>query len=187
VRLILLAALLLSGCGQAASQANPGEAAHFAAQARAIDGDTVAVSFRLLGVDAFEKRQMCMRADTCWPCGKAAQDYAAKALDDETAEIHLTSGHTYGRPVATVTVSGGDLGEKMIRAGLAIPADRYLADDPSRAARYQRAFAEAGQQHVGAHAGTWLDPAKWRHGARLACETGASRRWSDRDTRTDPA
>lgn len=38
----------------------------FEAKARALDGDTVVVDFRLLGVDVFERRHYCVRRDGCW-------------------------------------------------------------------------------------------------------------------------
>jgi len=142
----------------------------FDARARALDGDTVAVDFRLLGVDAFERGQLCERADGCWPCGKAAQDLAAKALRSRTATIRLTPSTTYGRPVATVSVDGEDLGERMIRAGLAIPEPQYLRDDPARASRYAAASRRAITERAGALAGHWIAPTRWRHGDRLRCE-----------------
>src|SRR3546814_8954420 len=54
--------LLVSTCDvQGASFSEPG----FTASARALDGDTIAADFRLLGVDAFERRQLCERAQSC--------------------------------------------------------------------------------------------------------------------------
>lgn len=123
--------------------AAPSGAQTFEAQARALDGDTVAVDFRLLGVDSFERRQLCQRASGCWPCGKAAQDLAANALRSRTAVIRLTAANSYGRRIATVTMAGKDLGERLIRAGLAVPEIQYLKNDPGRATRYRAAFAQA--------------------------------------------
>jgi micrococcal nuclease len=142
----------------------------FDATARALDGDTVAVDFRLLGVDAFERRQLCQRTSGCWECGKAAQDFAANALRSKAATIRLTRSSSYGRPVATVTVDGRDLGERMIRAGLAVPEARYLRDDPARARQYGAAYANARAAKAGAFAGTWIEPSRWRKGERLRCE-----------------
>ncbi len=166
-RNILLLGLAMASCGAAPQ---PPERATFEAEARALDGDTVAVDFRLLGVDAFERRQLCERANACWQCGKTAQDFAARALRDKTAIIQLTPSTSYGRPVAVVTVDGEDLGEMMIRAGLAVPEGKYLRGDPERASRYEAAFTQAEVKRAGALAGRWIAPSKWRHGERLACE-----------------
>lgn len=159
--------LLLSACDvQGAAISEPG----FTASARALDGDTIAADFRLLGVDAFERRQLCERAGSCWECGKAAQDLAARTLRDANAQIRLSPGSSYGRPVATVVVNGRDLGEVMIQAGLAIPQPQFLKSDPARAARYASAFTAAQQTKTGALAGRWIAPTLWRRGDRLACE-----------------
>lgn len=164
---ILLLALVASSCGSpgASKTTQP-----FDARARALDGDTVAADFRLLGVDAFERRQLCQAPSGCWKCGKAAQDFAARALRGKTATITLTPTSSYGRPVATVMVDGKDLGEQVIRAGLAVPGLQYLRNDPGRAARYRAAFAQAQARRAGGFAGRWLVPSAWRHGERLACE-----------------
>lgn len=140
------------------------------ARGRAIDGDTVSVDFRLFGADAYEKRQLCERQSSCWPCGKAAQDYAARFLKRGNATIQMTGSQSYGRPVAVITVNGQDMGEAMIEAGLAVPALRYLKADPARAARYTAAFNRAAAAHAGAQAGDAIAPDKWRRGKRLSCE-----------------
>ena len=167
MRTVMLLAVAVASFAVPTAPARPQA---FGAQARALDGDTVAVDFRLLGVDAFERRQLCQRVSGCWQCGKAAQDFAANALRSRTAMIRLTPSSSYGRPVATVTVDGRDLGERMIRAGLAVPQPQFLRSDPSRAQRYQSAFAQARATRAGAFAGRWVDPARWRHGERLRCE-----------------
>lgn len=140
------------------------------ARGRALDGDTVSIDLRLLGVDAFERRQLCGRGNGCWPCGRAAQDFAARLLRRTDAMITLTPSRTYGRPVARVDVDGVDLGEALVAAGLAIPEPRYLGAMPSLARRYAIAYDTARRARRGAHAGRWIEPARWRHGARLACE-----------------
>lgn len=145
----------------------------FDAKARALDGDTVAVDFRLLGVDAFERGQLCQRVSGCWQCGKVAQEFAANALRSKTATIRLvpsSSSSSYGRPVAVVTVDGADLGERLIRAGLATPQANYLRGDPVRLRTYNAAFIAARQRRAGAFAGDWIEPSRWRRGERLSCE-----------------
>lgn len=167
MRAILLAAFAFASCSVSAQvPADRG----FEARARALDGDTVAVDFRLLGVDAFERRQMCERRDGCWQCGKAAQDLAANMLRAKTSNIKLTPSSTYGRPVAIVTVDREDLGETLIRAGLAIPEAQYLRGDPQRAKRYAAAFLQAKASRAGALAGRWIEPSNWRRGECLQCE-----------------
>ncbi len=113
---------------------------------------------------------MCRNTDGCWPCGKAAQDYASKLLKSGSSTIRLTGKQSYGRPIGTVEIGGQDLGESMIAAGLAVPATSYLKSDPERAQRYLAAYENAEARHAGVHAGYFIDPAKWRRGERLSCE-----------------
>lgn len=169
MRMIVALALAVAACGGAASQAE--DPSVIRADGRAIDGDTVSFDVRLYGADAFEKRQLCRNTAGCWPCGKAAQDYAAKLLKAGTSTIRLTGKQSYGRPVGTVEINGQDLGESMIAAGLAVPATSYLKGDPARAASYVAAYERAAAKHAGVHAGYFIDPAKWRRGERLTCES----------------
>lgn len=162
-------ALALAACGRAASQAE--DPTLLRADGRAIDGDTVSFDVRIFGADAFEKRQLCRNTDGCWPCGKAAQDYASKLLKSGSSTIRLTGKQSYGRPIGTVEIGGQDLGESMIAAGLAVPATSYLKSDPERAQRYLAAYENAEARHAGVHAGYFIDPAKWRRGERLSCES----------------
>ena len=133
MRLTALAALVLAGACSAAAPTDPatsdmaaGEARAITARGRAIDGDTVSIDIRLSGADAFESRQLCRGNAGCWQCGKAAQDFAARALKSGDATIRLSGAASYGRPVGIVTIEGRDLGETMIAAGLAVPVTGYL-------------------------------------------------------------
>ncbi len=169
MRMILVLAFALAACGGAASQAE--DPAMIRADGRAIDGDTVSFDVRLFGADAFEKRQLCRNTDGCWPCGKAAQDYASKLLKSGSSTIRLTGKQSYGRPIGTVEIGGQDLDESMIAAVLAVPATSYLKSEPERAQRYLAAYENAEARHAGVHAGYFIDPAKWRRGERLSCES----------------
>lgn len=176
MRLIWIA-LLLSSCHGAITE--PADGDPVTAKAHAIDGDTVAIDYRLLGADAFEKRQLCRRDDGCWPCGKAAQDFASRLLKRSEVTLRTVGTASYGRPVATVEVDGKDLGEALIENGLALPRPGFLKTDAARASRYQAAYDRAVAAHAGAHAGYFLDPADWRHGKRLSCEAHTRERYED--------
>lgn len=106
------------------------------------DGDTLTVGttkIRLHAVDAPELAQTCTRHDgTTWPCGQAAAD-RLKALAT-TPSCTPKDTDPYGRTVAVCTVGGMDLGETLIREGLALAYRRFgtayvPAEDEARAAR----------------------------------------------------
>ena len=178
MRLSSLAMLVLASACSAATPAgtDPRDTRAITARGRALDGDTVSIDIRLSGADAFENRQLCRGNAGCWQCGKAAQDFAARSLKSGDAVIRLTGTASYGRPVGTVTIDGRDLGETMIAAGLAVPVTGYLKSDPARAARYVAAYDRAVAARAGAHAGYFIDPARWRRGERLSCEARVSPR-----------
>ncbi|MBB4859161.1 endonuclease YncB(thermonuclease family) [Novosphingobium chloroacetimidivorans] len=164
---LLLSCALLAGCNQASGGAAPDT---LQASADAVDGDTVSVHFRLLGVDAVERRQQCERKDRCWKCGKAASSLVSDVLDRAPATIAMTGEETYGRPVAIVSAGGKDLGLTLIRTGFAVPMAQYLRDDPERLRAYEEAYAAAKADRIGMHAGEWIEPGEWRKGRRLSCE-----------------
>lgn len=170
---IILALVALAACG-ASPQRDDAQPA-LQGKARALDGDTVSLDFRFSGADAVESKQLCERQRACYPCGKLAQNATARMLRSGEATIRLV-GSSYGRPVAIVTVDSSDLGEQLIAQGFAVPAVEYLKRDPKRATRYVSAFEDARAHRRGIHSGEWIEPARWRRGARLACERRGHRR-----------
>jgi endonuclease YncB( thermonuclease family) len=170
---LLLSCLLLGACNQAAGSAAPASDT-LTASADAVDGDTVAVHFRLLGVDAVERRQQCERDGQCWKCGKVATSLVSRTLDDVQTTITMTGEQTYGRPVASVVANGEDLGLSLIHAGFAAPLVQYLTKDPERLQAYELAYAQAKAAKRGIHSGRWIMPSEWRKGRRLSCERRTS-------------
>ena len=138
----------------------------------AIDADTISIPVRLLGVDAFEYRQLCQKPDgSCWSCGRDAQNYTARFLDNRSISVTLEPGKTFDRSVGTVSANDEDLGLALILAGYAVPIPKFLHADPARLDVYNRAFERARAERIGGFSGNWTRPDEWRRGARLSCET----------------
>lgn len=101
----------------------------FAGQASIIDGDTLEIHgnrIRLWGIDAPESDQLCRGEDSLqYRCGARA----ANDLDAFVARRPVTcvpiSLDRYGRTVATCSVAGADLGEWLVRRGLALDWPQY--------------------------------------------------------------
>src|SRR3546814_684396 len=104
-------------------------------------------------------------------------------LGEADGQIRLTNRSGYGRPVATVTVKGRDLGETLIRARLAIPQPEFLKTDPARAKQYNEDFHAPQKSKAAAFAGKRIAPVTWRRGHRLACARCASSLAACRDAR----
>jgi len=142
------------------------------------DGDTFAVDIRLQGTDAFEVKQQCQKPNgTCAPCGEGARTRMVQIFEGveqgrgkRGLRVSFTGEETYGRPVATATINGDDVGEKLISEGWAVAVPKYLKDDPARLARYRAAEGAARQGRRGAHAFQFNTPEEYRRGRRLQCE-----------------
>jgi endonuclease YncB( thermonuclease family) len=104
--------------------ASAGAADNLAGQASVIDGDTLEVygtRIRLWGIDAPESTQLCRGEDSLqYRCGaKAANDRDAFIARRPVSCIPISLDQ-YRRTVATCSVSDVDLGEWLVRNGLAI-------------------------------------------------------------------
>jgi endonuclease YncB( thermonuclease family) len=106
----------------------------FVGQASVIDGDTLEIHgtrIRLWGVDAPESSQLCRGADSnLYRCGASA----AHDLDIARRPVNCTpiSEDQYGRSVATCSVGGTDLGEWLVRHGLALDWPQYFEREVCR-------------------------------------------------------
>jgi endonuclease YncB( thermonuclease family) len=107
----------------------PVSADDLAGQASVIDGDTLEIHgtrLRLWGMDAPESSQLCRGEDSLqYRCGaKAANDLDAFIAGRPVSCIPISLDQ-YGRTVATCSVGGVDLGEWLVRNGLALDWPQY--------------------------------------------------------------
>ena len=104
-----------------------------------LDGDTLRVgseSIRLQGIDAPELRQTCSDG---WAAGEAARRALVALVDRGPPScMRVTTDH-YGRTVAFCQVNGEDIGEAMVRQGMAWAytnySMRYVARTSGRGSR----------------------------------------------------
>ncbi|GAB3443287.1 thermonuclease family protein [Insolitispirillum peregrinum] len=102
----------------------PAMAATVSGTARVIDGDTVVIRkkhIRLIGIDAPEKRQTCMR----WliipsSCGKQATLILTEMVKRKTVTCDIVDTDRYGRLVGRCFVGDTDLNREMVRRGWAL-------------------------------------------------------------------
>lgn len=128
------------------------------------DGDTVTVirtatgekfRVRMAGYDAPEVSHG--RGQPSQAFGQASKKYFAGLLGRGRVGVHPNGTRSYDRIVATITVDGLDVGQRMVKAGMAWNYARYAPD-------YAQAQAQAKRQHKG----LWRDanptpPWQWRH------------------------
>jgi endonuclease YncB( thermonuclease family) len=146
-------------------------------QASVIDGDTLEIHgmrIRLWGVDAPESSQLCRGGDSLqYQCGaKAANDLDA-FIARRSVNCLPASLDQYGRTVATCSVGGTDLGDWLVRNGLALDWPQYSKR------KYLDAQREAEHAGRGMWAGSYVEPWLYRvciraSGSRSNCSDDAN-------------
>lgn len=128
-----------------------------------IDGDTLDFGnarVRLYGIDAFEREQLCKRADgTHFPCGQFAREMLANLVGQGMTECRKRDVDVYHRVVAVCRVADFDLAGELVKAGVALAYRRYSDD-------YVDEEAEARAARRGAWDGEFTAPWDWRHDKR---------------------
>lgn len=130
------------------------------AEVRVGDGDTFRMggrTIRLAGIDAPELRQTCTDAQGGeWPCGREAKDALARLVAANGLQCEELATDRYRRVLAVCRTEAGDVGEAMVRAGLALGARDPRFDE------YPAAMAEARNARRGLWQGEHQHPADWR-------------------------
>lgn len=120
-----------------------------------VDGDTIKLggtTYRLWGVDAPESRQVCTDG---WAAGVEATRKLEELVKGQTVECEYRDRDRHGRTVALCRANGADVGEAMIRAGLAWAFTRYSRD-------YVEQEKAAIANHAGVHAHDCEKAWDWR-------------------------
>jgi endonuclease YncB( thermonuclease family) len=124
------------------------------------DGDTFRMggrTIRLAGIDAPELAQTCSNAQGGeWPCGREAKGALARLLAASGLQCEERAADRYRRALSVCRTQAGDVGEAMVRAGLALGARDPRFDE------YPAAMAEARQARRGLWQGAHQHPADWR-------------------------
>lgn len=134
-----------------------------AGDAIVIDGDTLEIRgqrVRLLGIDAPESKQTCVRPDgESWLCGKDAASALSNKINKETVSCATDNNRLdrYSRVIAVCRLinSGEDLNSWMVRQGWALAyrqySKSYIADELT-----------AKTEHRGIWSSVFTAPWDWR-------------------------
>lgn len=137
---LVVTAAILALMALIALRLNDGPATElFAGTARAADGDTLTVDgrrIRLSGMDAPELTQVCRRGETDWYCGASARSHLAEMLRHGGIACSLIGTDKYDRTLARCRIGEEDVGERMVRDGLAVSYGDYEAAESL--ARHER-------------------------------------------------
>jgi endonuclease YncB( thermonuclease family) len=134
-------------------------------QASVIDGDTLEIlgtRIRLWGIDAAESSQLCRGADNLqYRYGAKAANELAALIGGQTVSCTPVANDRYGRTVASCSAGGTDLGDWLVRQGLALDWLRYSKG------HYAAAQGEGRRDERGMWAGSFIEPWRYRDCIRL--------------------
>lgn len=150
----LIFAVLLSALGLAA----PASAQVVRGEATVIDGDTIdmtATRIRLAFIDAPEAKQTCEKDNAIWGCGDEATATLASIVAGEQLTCTVIDTDVYGRQVAQCRTRVFDLGQEMVRRGMAIALDNAPHE-------YNQAVQVAKRLDYGLWTSKFELPADWR-------------------------
>jgi endonuclease YncB( thermonuclease family) len=122
------------------------------------DGDTIRIGkdrFRLYGIDAPERDQVCKLAGKDWSCGRSATSFLRDLVGKQSVRCVQKDRDRYKRIVAVCYQGDVDLNAAMVSAGLAVAYTEFSTD-------YVAAESEARAQRRGMWAGTFNTPHEHR-------------------------
>ncbi|WP_246784848.1 thermonuclease family protein [Bradyrhizobium sp. S69] len=129
-------------------------------QASIIDGDTLEIHgtrIRLWGIDAPESSQLCRGEDSeQYRCGAQAANELDAFIARRPVSCIPISLDRYSRIVATCTVGGADLGQWLVRNGLALDWPQYSKT------KYAADQRDAEQSGRGIWKGSYVEPWLYR-------------------------
>lgn len=106
-----------------------GAAADLVGVVRVIDADTIKIdghSVRLHAIDAPELKQHCGgTGQPVWACGAWVKAQTQELFEGQTARCTSLDTDRYGRTVARCMVNGQDMGQVLVRQGLAFAYRKY--------------------------------------------------------------
>lgn len=125
-------------------------------KASLIDGDTLEIHgtrIRLWGIDAPESSQLCRADDSIqYRCGAKSANELDAFIAKRTINCSPINLDQYGRTVATCSVDGVDLGDWLVRNGLALDWPQYSKG------KYEKAQREADHAGRGMWEGSYVEP-----------------------------
>lgn len=126
--------------------------------ATAVDGDTLEMTgtrIRLLGIDAPEAKQTCVREDNEWECGEASSASLASMVREGPIVCVTVAIDVYRRKIARCRTNAFDLGQEQLRRGMAVATDGAPAE-------YEAASEIAKRLQFGVWSSVFQTPADWR-------------------------
>lgn len=121
---------------------------------RAVDGDSLLsgeTRLRLLGIDAPELSQTCMRAGKAWNCGRDARQALAILVSAKAVTCEGGQKDKYGRLLVTCRNGSLDINRQQVLMGMAVSFGAFEAEERQAMAARRGLWASA-----------FMRPSEWR-------------------------
>jgi endonuclease YncB( thermonuclease family) len=125
---------------------------------RVVDADTLVINgdrIRLHGIDAPETKQLCIKENAEYECGKQATTWLREYIGDASITCVSSKKDRYKRLIAVCTLGGVDVNAAIVEAGWAVAYRHYSKD-------YVDEEMQAEKVSAGIWAGIFELPWKWR-------------------------
>ena len=123
-----------------------------------IDADTIRINkfkIRLEGIDAPELKQVCMKNNQRYFCGKVSKIKLQEKIGKKKVSCILTSKDKYSRYLGVCYLERINLNKWLVRYGYAIAYRRYSKE-------YVKDEKFAKDNSLGLWSGSFIQPEKWR-------------------------
>ena len=107
---------------------------------RVVDGDSLALAdrrLRLMGIDAPERDQTCLRGNEPWACGRAATEALARYLEEHGTACRGDRKDRHQRLLVTCRAGTININARLVREGFAVAYGDYESEEAN--ARAERA------------------------------------------------
>ena len=122
------------------------------------DGDTLRIGdkrYRIFGIDAPEKNQICSTNNYDWKCGLVATSELIKIIAGKKVRCEKKDIDRYNRIVAICFADGRDIGKEMVSSGWALSYRKYSID-------YIKDEEIAKSKKYGLWSSKFIEPWHWR-------------------------
>ena len=125
--------------------------------ATAVDGDTLKLTFRLIGVDTPEMKQKCKKDGKCYNCGAEAKQFLNTLIENQNVECVADGKDRYSRTLARCYINGRqvNINQERVRKG-------YGFVHPNYSQEYAKEQEEAKAAKRGLWASEFVYPWEWR-------------------------
>jgi len=156
---LILAFAIFAGIGLVVLYLNSNSVSQLEGKVQLIDGDSFRTNgqeVRLVGIDAPEGKQFCVKNKQKWRCGRESTRYLRRLISGKPVNCEGHEYDKFDRLLAKCHVNGVEINQMMVRNGWAVAFGDYRQEQ-----------ADAKREKKGIWIGEFDFPQDWRRHNRL--------------------